>query len=117
MVADIFLSAFRSGKTDNFPLIDELILNMRQSRMYLVQTPGQLRFCWQAIVNWIKRSANSTESKTENGAKSSSKPKNSETNGETEKDESTSTANNICSPGKRSNSTDDDVIALQKRLV
>lgn len=35
--------------------IDELILYIRRSRMGLIQTPAQLRFCWKAIYDWIKK--------------------------------------------------------------
>lgn len=34
--------------------IDDLVIFIRQHRMGLIQTPEQLRFCWQAIVDWIK---------------------------------------------------------------
>jgi protein tyrosine phosphatase len=46
VVSDILLTALRTGKTENLPLIDELVLHMRKFRMWLIQTPGQLRFCW-----------------------------------------------------------------------
>jgi hypothetical protein len=85
--------------------------------MYLVQTPGQLRFCWKAVVNWINR-GNELEPKkaTKNGdaklcCKSEKQP---ETNGDTAKEEE-AVAAITCSPGKRA-STDED-LQLQKRLV
>lgn len=37
---------------DLMTLVD-LVVYIRRSRMGLIQTPQQLRFCWKAIVNWI----------------------------------------------------------------
>ena len=34
--------------------IEELVIFIRRHRMGLIQTPEQLRFCWQAIVDWLK---------------------------------------------------------------
>ncbi|KAI6202881.1 hypothetical protein M3Y94_00491800 [Aphelenchoides besseyi] len=54
-ICDIFLSALRQNKTENFPQVTELVLELRKSRMWLIQTPPQLRFGWQAICEWLRR--------------------------------------------------------------
>lgn len=35
--------------------IADLVVQIRDHRMGLIQTPQQLRFCWQAIVDWIRK--------------------------------------------------------------
>lgn len=132
VVADVMLTALRSGKTEDLPMIDDLILQMRRSRMYLVQTPAQLRFCWKAVVDWIRRaelevkpateSDNSIEEVVKNGDTSMKEPgteptdhedaeKHTEPNGDVDKEEVVA----VVSPGKRA-STDEEKIILQNRL-
>uniref|UniRef100_A0A914YU92 protein-tyrosine-phosphatase n=1 Tax=Panagrolaimus superbus TaxID=310955 RepID=A0A914YU92_9BILA len=44
-----------AGDTVEVPKsIDELVIFIRRHRMGLIQTPEQLRFCWKAIVDWLK---------------------------------------------------------------
>lgn len=54
-VVDVIVTAILQKTTKALPLIDELILFLRQHRMQLVQTPAQLRFCWNAVVEFIKK--------------------------------------------------------------
>jgi protein tyrosine phosphatase len=46
-VVDILLTALRNGNTDDLPMIDDLVLKMRTSRMYLVQ----VKFLLEMIFN------------------------------------------------------------------
>lgn len=69
--------------------------------MWLIQTPGQLRFCWQVIVEWI-RSAQEAEPSEEtevvkNGTKSTSPTSEKSTESNGEKEEGVA----VLSPGKR----------------
>lgn len=34
--------------------INDFVLYIRKHRMGLIQTPEQLRFCWQALNDWVK---------------------------------------------------------------
>lgn len=54
-VVDVIVTALLQKTTKNLPLIDDLILSMRRNRMQLVQTPAQLRFCWKAVVEFIRK--------------------------------------------------------------
>lgn len=50
------------ANTDLMSLVD-LVVYIRRSRMGLIQTPQQLRFCWKAIVDWINNNSNIEASK------------------------------------------------------
>uniref|UniRef100_A0A915D782 Uncharacterized protein n=1 Tax=Ditylenchus dipsaci TaxID=166011 RepID=A0A915D782_9BILA len=36
-------------------IVSDMVVFIRKHRMGLIQTPSQLRFCWKAIVDWIKK--------------------------------------------------------------
>jgi protein tyrosine phosphatase len=64
IVVDSFLNYFQNGSQTISNAsgdmakppksIEEFVLYARRHRMGLIQTKEQLRFCWQAIVDWLK---------------------------------------------------------------
>ncbi|CAJ0578208.1 unnamed protein product, partial [Mesorhabditis spiculigera] len=65
IVCDSILDMLEHGHDANMDP-EALIVELRKSRMGLIQTPQQLRFCWMAIVDWIHNRENpsGTESDT-----------------------------------------------------
>jgi protein tyrosine phosphatase len=80
--------------------IDALVIFIRRHRMGLIQTPEQLRFCWQAIVDWLK--AHPEENGGDGGETSSSTPTTADDPG-------------ILSPNRKRRSEQDP--SIEKRFV
>lgn len=69
VVVDSLLNYFRKGKPDQAAAegyevpatMNDFVLLIRKHRMGLIQTPEQLRFCWQALNDWIKANPEESE--------------------------------------------------------